>query len=152
VLPVAEGHAEGDRHQGTLKFEIVVPHDQADRVMLYEVYASPEAFETHWHGPAKQEANRDLEPLRVSVSFVRCDLVETLQSTASFISDVIFGHKADVPLASTNVRCWRNSRHALEMWPPPLLTQSGRRRSKVTFKYDHLVGDGRRYRNRKRDC
>jgi hypothetical protein len=28
--------------------------------MLYEVYASPEAFETHWHGPAKQEANRDL--------------------------------------------------------------------------------------------
>jgi quinol monooxygenase YgiN len=45
-------------------------------VMLYEVYASPEAFETHWHGPAKQEANRDLEPLRVSVSFVRCDLVE----------------------------------------------------------------------------
>jgi quinol monooxygenase YgiN len=77
VLPVAaEGHAEGGRHQGTLKFEIVVPHDQADRVMLYEVYASPEAFETHWHGPAKQEANRDLEPLRVSVSFVRCDLVE----------------------------------------------------------------------------
>ncbi len=70
MLPVAaEGHAEGDRHQGTLKFEIVVPHDQAD-------YASPEAFETHWHGPAKQEANRDLEPLRVSVSFVRCDLVE----------------------------------------------------------------------------
>jgi len=44
--------------------------------MLYEVYASPEAFETHWHGPAKQEANRDLEPLRVSVSFVRCHLVE----------------------------------------------------------------------------
>jgi quinol monooxygenase YgiN len=95
VLPVAaEGHAEGDRHQGTLKFEIVVPHDQADRVMLYEVYASPEAFETHWHGPAKQEANRDLEPLRVSVSFVRCEScgVRTLQSTASFISDVIFWH------------------------------------------------------------
>ena len=76
MLPVAaEGHAEGDRHQGTLKFEIVVPHDQADRVMLYEVYASPEAFETHWHGPAKQEANRDLEPLRVSVSFVRAAIL-----------------------------------------------------------------------------
>jgi len=61
---------------GTLKFEIMVPHDQADTVMLYEIYVSPEAFETYWHGPAKQEANRDLEPLRVSVSFVRCDLVE----------------------------------------------------------------------------
>jgi quinol monooxygenase YgiN len=61
---------------GTLKFEIIVPHDQADTVMLYEFYASTEAFETHWHGSAKQEANPDLEPLRVSRSFVRCDLVE----------------------------------------------------------------------------
>jgi len=61
---------------GTLKFEIILPHDQADTVMLYELHASPEAFETHWHGPAKQEANPDLEPLRVSLSFVRCDLVE----------------------------------------------------------------------------
>jgi quinol monooxygenase YgiN len=61
---------------GTLKFEIMVPHDQADTVILYEVYASREAFETHWHGPAKQEANQHLEPLRVSASAVRCDLVE----------------------------------------------------------------------------
>jgi|ERR1700733_3135251 quinol monooxygenase YgiN len=61
---------------GTLKFEIMIPHGQADTVMLYEVYASPEAFETHWHGPSKQEANRDLEPLRVSASAVRCDLLD----------------------------------------------------------------------------
>src|SRR6266700_2792808 len=78
-LGAACGCRRGRRRRSspsTLKFEIVVPHDQADRIMLYEVYASPEAFETHWHGPAKQEANRDLEPLRVSVSFVRCHLVE----------------------------------------------------------------------------
>jgi quinol monooxygenase YgiN len=61
---------------GTLKFEIMVPHDEADTVILYEVYASPEAFETHWRGPAKREANRDLEPLRVRATAVRCDLVE----------------------------------------------------------------------------
>ena len=61
---------------GTLKFEIMVPRDQADTVMLYEVYASPEAFETHWNGPAKKEANRDFEGLRVSASAVRCNLVE----------------------------------------------------------------------------
>jgi quinol monooxygenase YgiN len=41
----------------------MVPHDQADTVMLYEVYASSEAFEAHWHGPAKREAGRDLDPL-----------------------------------------------------------------------------------------
>jgi quinol monooxygenase YgiN len=55
---------------------MMVPHDEADTVMLYEVYASPEAFETRWRGPAKQEANRDLEPLRVSATAVRCDHVE----------------------------------------------------------------------------
>ena len=60
----------------TLKFEIVVAHDQADTVLLYEVYASPEAFEKHWNGAAKQEANRDLDLIRVSASAVRCDLVE----------------------------------------------------------------------------
>ena len=43
--------------------------------MLYEVYASPEAFEAHWNGPAKQQANRDFEGLRVSASGARCDLV-----------------------------------------------------------------------------
>jgi quinol monooxygenase YgiN len=43
---------------GTLKFEIMVPHDQADTVLLYEVYASPEAFETHWNGAAKRRPIR----------------------------------------------------------------------------------------------
>jgi len=60
----------------TLKFEIMVPHDQADTVMLYEVYASPEAFDAHWNGLAKKEANRDLEPLRANASALRCNLVE----------------------------------------------------------------------------
>jgi quinol monooxygenase YgiN len=59
---------------GTLKFEIAVPHDQPDTVMLYEVYASPEAFETHWNGPAKKAAGKDLDPLRISASAVRCDV------------------------------------------------------------------------------
>jgi quinol monooxygenase YgiN len=61
---------------GTLKFEILVPREEADTVMLYEVYASPEAFEAHWNGPAKQQANRDFEGLRVSASAVRCNVVE----------------------------------------------------------------------------
>ena len=29
---------------GTLKFEILVPQKEADTILLYEVYASPEAF------------------------------------------------------------------------------------------------------------
>jgi quinol monooxygenase YgiN len=49
---------------GTLTFDIILPHDEADTIMLYELYASREAFDTHWHGPAKQQANPDFEMMR----------------------------------------------------------------------------------------
>jgi quinol monooxygenase YgiN len=45
-------------------------------VMLYEVYASPEAFEAHWNGPSKQQAERNFRDLKVSASGVRCDVFE----------------------------------------------------------------------------
>jgi quinol monooxygenase YgiN len=61
---------------GTLKFEILVPQEEADTVMLYEVYASPDAFKAHWNGPSKQQANKDFEGLKVSASGVRCSIVE----------------------------------------------------------------------------
>jgi quinol monooxygenase YgiN len=55
---------------------ILVPQEQADTVMLYEVHASREAFKAHWTGPSKQQANRDWEDLKVSASGVRCDVGE----------------------------------------------------------------------------
>jgi quinol monooxygenase YgiN len=61
---------------GTLKFEILVPQEEPDTVMLYEVYASPEAFEAHWNGPSKQQAEQDFKGLKLSASGVRCDVVE----------------------------------------------------------------------------
>jgi quinol monooxygenase YgiN len=61
---------------GTLKFEILVPQKEADTVMLYEVYASPEAFEAHWTGPSVQQVKLDSAGLQVSLSGVRCDFVE----------------------------------------------------------------------------
>ena len=61
---------------GTLKFEILVPQKEADTIMLYEVYASPEAFEAHWTGQSMQQAKQDTTGLQVSLSGVRCDIVE----------------------------------------------------------------------------
>ena len=61
---------------GTLKFEILVPHKEADTVMLYEIYASPEAFEAQWTGPSMQQAMRESAGLQVSLSGVRCNFVE----------------------------------------------------------------------------
>jgi quinol monooxygenase YgiN len=61
---------------GTLNFEILVPQKEADTIMLYEVYASPEAFEAHWTGPSIQQAKQDTTGLQVSLSGVRCDFIE----------------------------------------------------------------------------
>jgi quinol monooxygenase YgiN len=59
----------------TLEFEILVPHEKADTVMLYQAFASPEAFEAHWNGASKQQADRDLQALKVSATRMLCDIV-----------------------------------------------------------------------------
>ena len=71
-------HAERCRanEPGTLQFEILAPHDDHDTVMLYEVYASAEAFQAHWTGESMKQIRRDSEGFQVSLSGVRCDLVE----------------------------------------------------------------------------
>jgi len=61
---------------GTLKFEILVPKEEPNTLMLYEVYASQEAFQAHWTGPSMQQVKLDVAGLQVSLSGVRCDLVE----------------------------------------------------------------------------
>jgi quinol monooxygenase YgiN len=61
---------------GTLKFEILVPQKEDDTIMLYEVYASSEAFEAHWTGPSMQQVKQDTTGLQVGLSGVRCDFVE----------------------------------------------------------------------------
>ena len=72
--------AHGERclasEPGTLRFEILVPKEEADTLMLYEVYASPEAFQAHWSGASMQQAKQDTTGLQISLSGVRCDLVE----------------------------------------------------------------------------
>jgi quinol monooxygenase YgiN len=71
-------HAERCRatEPGTLQFEILVPQKEEDTLMLYEVYVSPEAFQAHWEGQSMKQVRRDSEGLQLSLSGVRCDLVE----------------------------------------------------------------------------
>jgi Uncharacterized conserved protein len=61
---------------GTLKFEILVPKEEPDTLLLYEVYASPEAFQTHWTGPSMLQLKKDAAGLQVSLTGVRCDVAE----------------------------------------------------------------------------
>lgn len=71
-------HAERCRagEPGTLQFEILLPHNEADTVMLYELYASKEAFDVHWNGSSIQQIRKEAAGLQASMSGVRCDLVE----------------------------------------------------------------------------
>jgi quinol monooxygenase YgiN len=71
-------HAERCRktEPGTLAFEILVPQEQADTLMLYELYASKEAFDEHWNGPSINQIRKEAAGLQVSLTGVRCDLVE----------------------------------------------------------------------------
>ena len=59
---------------GTLNFEILLPLEEADTIMLYEVYTSAEAFEVHRTGPSMQQAKQDTNGLAVSLVGVRCNL------------------------------------------------------------------------------
>lgn len=61
---------------GTLTFDIMVPKEQADTLLLYEVYESPEAFQTHWNGASIQQIRKDTAGLQLSITGIRCDLVE----------------------------------------------------------------------------
>ncbi|MBR1146109.1 antibiotic biosynthesis monooxygenase [Bradyrhizobium sp. AUGA SZCCT0431] len=63
---------------GTLTFEILLPLEEADTIMLYEVYTSPEAFQVHRTGPSMQQALQDTGGLAVSMVGVRCDLAAQL--------------------------------------------------------------------------
>lgn len=61
---------------GTLQFEILVPHNQTDMLLLYEVYASPEAFQTHWNGPSLEQMLKDAGHLQAGLTGIRCNPVE----------------------------------------------------------------------------
>jgi quinol monooxygenase YgiN len=61
---------------GTLQFEMMLPHNDANTILLYELYESPEAFDAHWNGASIQQIRKDAEGLQASLTGTRCALVE----------------------------------------------------------------------------
>ncbi len=59
---------------GTLQFEILLPHNEPDTILLYEVYESDEAFQVHWNGPSLQQIRKDVGHLQASLTGVRCTI------------------------------------------------------------------------------
>jgi (4S)-4-hydroxy-5-phosphonooxypentane-2,3-dione isomerase len=57
--------------RGTLNFEVLMPHDDNTKVMLYEVYQDEAAFDAHSKGPSRARLREEAEGMMVKVSGTR---------------------------------------------------------------------------------
>jgi len=60
---------------GTLQFEVLVPDDDANKILLFEVYADTQAFESHFHhGESIAQTKKEVGHLMTSVTGIHSKL------------------------------------------------------------------------------
>ena len=60
---------------GTVQFEVLLPQDDATKVMIYEVYLDEAAFDTHSKGPSLARLREEASGMMAKVSGTRCDVL-----------------------------------------------------------------------------
>jgi quinol monooxygenase YgiN len=73
---VAHGERCRKTEPGTLKFEVLVPHDSDDTVMLYEVYTDEAAFKAHMAGESIEIVKRNTAGMQIGLSGTLCTRAE----------------------------------------------------------------------------
>jgi quinol monooxygenase YgiN len=78
VLKAAKAHAARSlsSEPGTLQFDVLVPANEDDKIMLYEAYADQAAYEVHRNGASMAIVQKDFEGKVGSTSVVRCTVQE----------------------------------------------------------------------------
>src|SRR5438876_6944091 len=78
LLPVLMSHRARclESEPGTLQFEVLKPHGDGTKFLLYEVYESEAAFDRHWNGASMATAQSEAAGMVVNITGVRCDLQE----------------------------------------------------------------------------
>jgi (4S)-4-hydroxy-5-phosphonooxypentane-2,3-dione isomerase len=61
---------------GTVQFEVLLPRDDAAKVMIYEVYRDEAAFDTHSKGPSLARLRDEAAGMMGKVSGTRLAVVE----------------------------------------------------------------------------
>src|SRR5271156_214439 len=61
---------------GTLQFELLLPHDDENKVLIYEVYVDDEAFQAHWNGASMKQIGKETSGMILNLTFTRCSLAE----------------------------------------------------------------------------
>ncbi len=57
---------------GTLQFEIMTPDDKADSIILFELYASQQAMETHMEGSSLAQFRAETEGQILTINVETC--------------------------------------------------------------------------------
>lgn len=57
---------------GTLRFDVLRPRNEENRIMLYEVYEDDAAFQVHWNGPSVARMRADTTGMVAKLSGIRC--------------------------------------------------------------------------------
>jgi quinol monooxygenase YgiN len=78
LLPVLMAHRVRclESEPGTLQFEVLKPHGDDTKFLLYEVYESEAAFDRHWNGASMDIARSEAAGMVTNITGVRCDLQE----------------------------------------------------------------------------
>jgi (4S)-4-hydroxy-5-phosphonooxypentane-2,3-dione isomerase len=61
---------------GTVQFDVLLPRDDAAKVMIYEVYRDEAAFDTHSKGPSLARLRDEAVGMMAKVSGTSCAVVE----------------------------------------------------------------------------
>jgi quinol monooxygenase YgiN len=78
ILPLLMAHRSRclADEPGTLQFEVLLPHDDQTKVLIYEVYKDDAAFAAHWNGPSTNRLREQAAEMIVRVTGTRCALSE----------------------------------------------------------------------------
>jgi len=61
---------------GTVQFEILLPHDDDAKVLLYEVYRDAAAFDVHRNGPSFARWREEAGGMVVKIYGTRCEVLD----------------------------------------------------------------------------
>jgi len=78
VVPLLMAHRERSlkAEPGTLQFEVLLPHDEDNRVLLYEVYKDAAAFEEHRNAASIARFRQETSGMIAKISGTRCGFSE----------------------------------------------------------------------------
>jgi quinol monooxygenase YgiN len=61
---------------GTLDFEVLAPHEDETKVLVYELYQSEAAFAVHRNGASIAQLRKEIAGLGIKLTVTRCALAE----------------------------------------------------------------------------